>query len=107
MTLNTLKSLWKDNKLAIHNRLNKATFEALKLLYEDHPLPLLFWFEDDEGDYKTVEVRSWQSLRKLKSFKRFYADTDGSFTFTLEPTEILEIFKNNLCLQKTTPTPLP
>jgi len=96
MTLQYLKDLWQENELAVHNRQNKATFDALKLLYND-PLPWYFWFEDDEGDHKTVEVRSWQSLRKLKSFKRFYADTGGSFTFTLEPTEILEIFKNNLC----------
>jgi len=96
MTLQTLKDLWQDNKLAIHNRQNKATFEALKILYAE-PLP---WTYCDENKEELIEVYYWQSLRKLKHFEYFFFEEESfmeDFEFTLEPTEILEIFNNNLC----------
>jgi len=95
MTLQTLKTLWQDNKLAIHNRQNKATFEALKLLWNQDT----FTFDNIDSNKPCFEVNNWQSMPKTKDTDWFCFEDKPfleDFEFTLEPTEILEIFKNNL-----------
>jgi len=93
MTPKNLKKLWQENKLAIHNRQNKSTFEVINLLYDDKELMLTYWNEEAE---KLVEVVFWQRLRKLSNIELLYCDGHceyPDFEFILEPSEVLQIFK--------------
>ena len=96
MTLQTLKTLWQDNKIAIYNRQNKATFDALKLLWNQDT----FIFDNIDSNKPGFEVNNWQGMRKTKDTDWFCFEDKPfleDFTFTLEPTEILKIYNELLC----------
>jgi hypothetical protein len=91
MTLSQIKELWENNQLAIYNRKNKATFEAMQLLH-DEGLPYIFYSEEQDKD---KEVNNWQGLRSLDCE---YVYNDGSENLSLdaiilEPEEINKLTK--------------
>jgi hypothetical protein len=91
MTLSQAKELWENNQLAFYNRKNKATFEAMQLMYTQNP-PYIFYMGDQEED---KEVNNWQGLRSLNCE---YLYNDGSENLSLdaiilEPEELNQLTK--------------
>jgi len=90
MNIETLKILWKENKIAVVNRQNKITFEALKLLWEKD----IFTFDNIDSNKPCFEVNNWQGMRKTKDFDWFHFEDKPCLEgFKLiEPDEILYTF---------------
>lgn len=87
------KQLWEDDELAIYNRQNKATFEALKLLYPHTPP---FYFDSNEICGESIEVNNWQSLKKIKYIEVFHNDRFNlsEDAIYVEPEEVLKQLNN-------------
>jgi len=91
MNLTQAKELWQNNQLAILNRKNKATFEAMQLMYIQEP-PYIFYLESKDTD---VEINNWQGLRHL-DIECFYNDGSDNLSLDailLEPEEIKKLTK--------------
>jgi len=96
MEYKTIKKLWQENKLAIQNNFDKATYECLCLLYKDnYPQGDFQYWSEKKEEY--VYITSYQSLRKLKGEIEFFYDDGGiecpEIEVYLEPEEVLKSFK--------------